>query len=90
MELIRGVRDKRELGLLEKVVASDGISVLTPSAEDAYRAVALLKEHGLKDSLDMVDALNAAIAIGRGEAIATANGKHYAPIANLSIHTYEP
>jgi predicted nucleic acid-binding protein len=90
LELIQGMRNKRELAAMEKVIADGALSVIAPNESDMLQAVVLMKAHALSHSLDPADAINVAVTIARRETIATSNIKHYGCISGLSIEAYKP
>jgi predicted nucleic acid-binding protein len=90
MELIKGVRDKRELDVLTREIQTKGVRVIHASEETSALAVRILKENHLANSMDIADAINAAIAISHNEPLLSANRKHYAPLKGLRYIEYQP
>ncbi len=76
MELVQGVRDKKELKAITSFLADMGIPVLPLTENIGHRASIYLEEHALKDGMAMADALIAATAVERSLTLCTGNGKH--------------
>ena len=90
MELVQGMRNNRELQVLRRTLHQRRWSLLSIDATICNRAMGLVEQHFLSDSLQMADALIAATCIEHGETLATANIKHYRPIRGLLIEAYRP
>ena len=90
MELLQGCRNQEESRQI-KVFISENISfVIHPDETTSRRAIALLEQHALPHGLRVVDALIAATALETGSSLATANVKHYRPIARLHLIQFRP
>lgn len=90
MELLQGCRNQEESRQI-KVFISENISfVIHPDEITSHRAIALLEQHALPHGLRVVDALIAATALETGSSLATANVKHYRPIARLQLIQFKP
>ncbi len=89
LELVRGMRNKRELARLKPELARLDISVIPLSGGIGERALELMELHSLKDGLDLADALIAATALEAEQPFATANEKHYKPLG-LDLHIFKP
>jgi predicted nucleic acid-binding protein len=89
LELVRGMRNKRELAGLKPELARLDISVVPLSEGIGVRALELMERHSLKDGLDLADALIAATAFEAEQPFATANEKHYRPLG-LDLHIFKP
>lgn len=90
MELVQGMRNNRELQVMRRTLHQRRWSLLSIDATICNRAIGLVEQHFLSDSLQMADALIAATCIELGETLATANIKHYRPIHGLVIEAYRP
>ena len=90
LELLQGVRNKREMAELEALFPRLGFTILPLSESVGKRAADYLKEHVLKDGLVIADSLIAATAVEHGLSLATANDKHFRKLGNLKLHILNP
>lgn len=89
LELVAGVRNKRELSAAKSLLADCNFHVLPLTEAIGLRAGVLMEEHALKDGLDTVDSIIAATALVSGLPIATANYKHY-KMLHVDLHIFKP
>lgn len=89
LELVRGMRNKRELAGLKPELARLDIAIIPLDERIGHRALELMERHSLKDGLEMADSLIAATALETEQPFATANGKHYKPLG-LDLHVFKP
>lgn len=90
MELVQGMRNKRELMVLRRALSTLKISRLPINEHISGRAVLYVEEHFLAHSLRRGGALIAATSVEHGLPIATANAKHYRIIKELEIELFRP
>lgn len=90
MELVRGVRNKRELNSTKTALANLDIQIMGLSENIGHRASIYLEEYGLKTNLGVPDALIAATAVENGAVLCTANAKDYRAIAELNVKVFRP
>ena len=90
MELVQGIRNKRELLTLRKTVKVWGARVLPVTEPISSRATVYVEEHFLSHSMRLADALIAATAMEHGLSLATANTKHYNIIEKLALREFRP
>ena len=90
IELVQGCRSGQELALLRTDLSRRGAVILPITQTISERSVALIEAHALADGLRLADALIAATALELGEAICTANAKHFKPVAGLTVERFEP
>jgi predicted nucleic acid-binding protein len=90
MELTQGVRDKNELSVLRRALRFWSSDILHVDSAISARAMFLVEEHALSDSLQLADALIAATALEYGLPLLTGNVKHYRPIDGLVTETFRP
>ena len=90
MELVQGMRNKKELLALRKTIKDYGWKILPLDGDISHRAMIYLEEHFLSHSLRMADALIAATAVQHGLGVLTANDKHYRVITELVIDRFRP
>ena len=77
LELVEGVRNKRELAEVKSLLIDLNIRILPFTESIGQRAGILMEEHALKGGLDAMDSLIAATALVNNLPLATANHKHY-------------
>ena len=90
MELVQGVRDKKELRSLGSFLADMAIPVLPLTENIGHRASIYLEEHALKDGMAMADALIAATAAERSLTLCTGNVKHFRVISDVDVEKFKP
>ena len=90
IELVQGMRNKRELELLKADLDQRRATLLPITEAISVRAVTLVENHFHSHALQLADALIAATAIEHGLSIATANDKHYNVITQLKIEVFRP
>ncbi len=90
MELVQGMRDKRELRVLRDAVRRWEAKVLYLDHEISARAAAYVEEHFLSQSLQKADALLGATAVSHRMALLTADDRHYRVIGELDIEKFQP
>lgn len=85
MELMQGVRDKREAQLLRSFLADFDFRVLPLTEAIGHRAAVYIEQlalsHGLRDN----DAIIAATAIEAGEPLCSANAKHFRAVPGMEL-----
>ncbi len=90
MELVQGARDKRELAVMRAFLARLDFRMLPLTENVGHRATLYLEQHALKDEIKLADALVAATAVEHGQPVATANVKHYRPLAGVEVVPFKP
>ncbi|HEV1285422.1 MAG TPA: type II toxin-antitoxin system VapC family toxin [Bryobacteraceae bacterium] len=90
MELQRGAKSKLETKTTRELFQQRGFRILPLSESIGHIAAGLIEEHSLSCGLGVHDALIAATARDAGETLATANVRHFRPIANLDIKPFRP
>ena len=90
LELIQGVRDKRELRLLQKYLREWSTEIIQMDETISTRAMFLVEDYYLSHSMETGDAMIAATAIENQEILLTANDKHYSFIPNIQIDKFRP
>ena len=84
------MRNSRELRILRHTLSRRGWPIRPIDEAICNRAMTYAEQHFLSNALEMADALIAATCIEHGEALATANLKHYQPIRELVVEPYTP
>ncbi len=90
MELLKGVRDKREQKAIQGFLRDLGFELLPVTSAICHRAVIYVEEFALSSGLELADALIAATACEHGIELCTANDKHYRIIADLNLQKFRP
>ena len=90
MELVQGVRDKGELLRLRRAIGENCWRVIPVSESVSHRAVVYVERHALAYGMRLADALIAATAVETGEALMTANIRHYRFLADIDVQHYQP
>ncbi len=88
MELVEGVRNKRELNELRKAFKELRVTILPITERIDARATYLLEQHWLNGNLDSFDAIIAATALECNRPLATGNIKHFRQVKGLTITAY--
>ena len=90
MELVQGMRNKKELNSLRKSIHSWDAKVLYISEEISSKAMFYVEQHFLSHSLQLADALIGATAVTYGLPILTGNDKHYRTVKDIQITKFRP
>lgn len=90
MELVQGMRNKRELILLRNALRKWDVKILFINEDISAKAMFLVEEHYLSNSLVLADALIASTAVSNGLTLLTGNTKHYKVIKNLELEGFKP
>lgn len=90
MELIQGMRDKKELKLLQKMINSWGIKVIYIDEDISSKALFYMQEYFLSHTMQLADSLIGATCTNYGLTLITANDKHYKVLNELDIEIFRP
>lgn len=90
MELVQGLRNKKELNQLRKALHGWNARILYVSEEISAKAMFCVEQHFLSHSMQIADALIGATAIAYGFPILTGNDKHYKVMKDLEIKKFVP
>lgn len=90
IELVQGMRDKKELNNLRKALHGWNAQILFISEEISAKAMFYVEQHFLSHSIQLADALIGATAIAYGRPILTVNDKHYKVIKDIHIKKFRP
>ena len=90
MELIQGMRDKKELRLLQQNFKNWNIKIIFINEEISTKALFYVEEYFLSHSMQLADSLIASTATAYGLKLITANDKHYKTVQELEIETFRP
>ena len=88
MELVQGLRNKKELNALRNALHGWKAQILYISEEISAKAMFYVEQHFLTHSMQLADALIGATAITHGLPILTGNDKHYKVMKDLQIKKF--
>jgi len=90
MELVQGLRNKKELTHLRKALHGWKTQILYISEEISAKAMFSVEQHFLSHSMQLADALIGATAITHGLPILTGNDKHFRVMKDIQIKKFMP
>lgn len=90
MELVQGLRNKKEFNHLRKALHGWNAQILYISEEISAKAMFYVEQHFLSHSMQLADALIGTTAIAYGFPILTGNDKHYKVMKDLEIKKFVP
>ncbi|MCJ7773489.1 MAG: type II toxin-antitoxin system VapC family toxin [Desulfobacterales bacterium] len=90
MELVQGMRSKKELNNLRRALHLWNSKILYITEEISIKAMFFVEQHYLSHSIQLADALIGATAIVNGLPILTANDKHYKIIKDIQLKKFRP
>lgn len=90
MELVQGMRNKKELNNLRKALHIWNTKILYISEDISAKAMFYVEQHFLSHSMQLADALIGATAIAYGNPVLTGNDKHYKVLKDLEIKRFRP
>lgn len=88
MELVQGMRDKKELNNLRQALHAWNAKILYISEEISAKAMFAVEQHFLSHSLQLADALIGATAVVHGIPLLTGNDKHYKIMKEIQIKRF--
>ncbi|MBI5845089.1 MAG: type II toxin-antitoxin system VapC family toxin [Deltaproteobacteria bacterium] len=88
MEVLRGVRDKRELKTILDLLKRFDFDIVPLSESIGTRAASFIEQFTLKSGLTVADALIAATAVHHGQTLCTANQRHFKIIPTLDVAVF--
>ena len=90
MELVQGMRNKKELNNFRKALLGWNSRILYISEEISVKAMFFVEQHFLAHSVQLADALIGATAVAYGLPILTGNDKHYKVMKDVQIKKFRP
>jgi hypothetical protein len=90
MELVQGMRNKKELNNLRRALHEWNTEILYISEEISTKAMFAVEQHFLSHSLELADALIGATAITYGRTLLTGNDKHYKIMKDVQLKKFRP
>jgi hypothetical protein len=88
MELLQGVRNKKEIISMKRFLSTLGFSVLPITANISSKAVSIMENTALKSSLGVCDSLIFATALDTGETLLSSNARHFKEVPLLETMTF--
>ena len=88
MELLQGVRNKREMLAMKRFLSTLGFATLPVTANISSRAVSIMEMTALKSDLGIADALIFATALDTGDTLLSGNAKHFKEVPLLDAATF--
>ena len=88
MELLQGVRNKKEMLSMKRFLATLGFATLPVTANVSSRAVTIMEMTALKSDLGIADALIFATALDTGDTLLSGNVKHFKEVPLLSAAVF--
>lgn len=90
MELVQGMINKTEMKKFQKQLRSWNVNIIQIDKEISARAMFYVQEYALSHSMMLADGLIAATVVQYGEALLTANDKHYKYLPTIEIKKFDP
>ena len=90
IELVQGMRDKKELKILQNTLKNWDVKTIYISETISAKALFYVEEYFLSHSMQLADALIGATATEYGLTLVSANDKHYKAINGLDISVFRP
>jgi len=90
MELVQGMRNKRELAALRAAMRQRQAAMLYLDHDIPTRAAAHVGEHFLSQSLQLADALIGATAATHRLPLLTGDTRYYGVISDLQVQRFHP
>ncbi len=88
MELVQGMRNKKELNSLRQALHAWNTDILYISEEISAKAMFAVEQHFLSHSMQLADALIGATAINYGLSLLTGNDKHYKIMQGIQLKRF--
>jgi predicted nucleic acid-binding protein len=89
MELVQGMRDKKELALLRKTLKAWNTKIIYIDEEISSKAMFYVEQHYLSHSMQLADALIGATAVSHSIALLTGNDKHYKVVKEIQLTKFK-
>ena len=89
IELIQGVRNKKELNVLKKALGVLNAQVIQIDELISTKAMFFVEQYSLSHSMELADALIGATAINKQLPIVTGNDRHYKHLPEIKIRKFK-
>ncbi len=90
MELVQGMRNKKELNSLRQAIHAWNSKILYITEEISAKAMFSVEQHFLSHSMQLADALIGSTALAHGLPLLTGNDKHYKILKGVQIKSFRP
>ena len=90
MELVQGMRNKKELSSLRKALKSWDTKIIYITEEISSKAMFYVEQHYLSHSVQLADALIGATAVAFSIPLVTGNDKHYRMVKEIKLIKFLP
>ena len=90
MELVQGMRNKKELNSLRQAIHAWNSKILYITEEISAKAMFSVEQHFLSHSMQLADALIGSTALAHGLPLLTGNDKHYKIMKGVQIKSFRP
>lgn len=90
IELVQGMRNKRELRALRTTLTAWDAKILPVNEVISNKAMFYVEQYFHSHSLRLADALIGATAVTHGATLLTANTKHYTAIKDMTVARFRP
>ena len=85
IEIIQGVRNKKELNTFKKALGILNVKIFQIDELVSTKAMFLVEQYSLSHSMELADALIGATAVIKQLPLITGNDKHYKHLAEIEI-----
>ncbi|MBF0290416.1 MAG: type II toxin-antitoxin system VapC family toxin [SAR324 cluster bacterium] len=89
MEIVQGVRDKKELNAFKKALSILNIKVIQIDELISTKAMFFVEQYSLSHSMELADALIGGTAIIKQITLMTGNDKHYKHLPSIQIQKFK-
>jgi len=89
MEIIQGVRNRKELNIFKKTLGILDIKVLQIDDLISTKAMFFVEQYYLSHSMELADALIGATAVLKKRSLITGNDKHYRHLPGITIKKFK-
>ena len=89
IEIIQGVRDKKELNAFKKALGILDAHVIQIDELISTKAMFFIEQYSLSHSMELADALIGATAINKQLPLITCNEKHYKHLPGIKVQKFK-
>ena len=90
MELLQGVRDKKEMRQMNRFLSQLEFATLPTTANISSRAISIMEAAALKSGIGPCDAMIFATACETGDTLMSGNDKHFKEVPMLDAIRFRP
>ncbi len=88
MEIVQGVRNKKELNTFKKALGILNVKIFQIDELVSTKAMFFVEQYSLSHSMELADALIGATAIIKQRTLITGNDKHYRHLPEIEIKKF--